>query len=233
MRKVSSCFLLMFCIAVGAAGCADKDEKRVAGRTASASTAPTTTVAVSLMRSTVVEAGTGLATSTFVARIDAPEALGVALRTPTNEELPLEASDGGGFVLSLTGPATAQDERFPRGGYTAVVDLPSGRDATTTVLLREPPAPPTLLAPTDLSIVDPARLVVRWFGTSTRHDVRVVDHASGEVLYLARDVGEQHLALPALEGGRRLRLEVLAVDAPFGAPSRAAAGVAVVVDGAP
>lgn len=232
MRRVSSCFLLMFCIAVGAAGCADKDEKRVAGRTASASTAPTTTVAVSIMRSTVVEAGTGLATSTFVARISAPEALGVALRTPTNEELPLEAAEGD-FVLSLTGPATALVERFPRGGYTAVVDLPTGRDATTTVLLREPPAPPTLLAPTDLSIVDPARLVARWFGSSTRHDVRIVDHASGEVLYLARDVGEQHLALPALEGGRRLRLEVLAVDAPFGAPARTATGVAVVVDGAP
>lgn len=230
MLRVSSYFLLMFCNAVGVAGCADKDEKRVAGRTASASTAATTTVAVSIMRSTVVEAGTGLATSTFDVRVDAPEALGVALRTPTNEELPLEASEGG-FVLSLTGPATALIERFPRGGYTAVVDLATGRDATTTVLLRESPAAPTLLAPTDLSIVDPARLVVRWFGTAARHDVRVVDHASGEVLYLARDVGEQHLALPALEGGRRLRLEVLAVDAPFGAPSRAAAGVAVVVDG--
>lgn len=230
MLRVTSCFLLMGCLAAGAAGCADKDEKRVAGRTASASTAPTTTVAMSIMRSAVVEAGTGLATSTFDVRIEAPEALAVALRTPTNEELPLEAAEGG-FVLSLTGPATALVERFPRGGYTAIVDLPSGRDATTTVLLREPPAAPTLLAPTDLSIVDPTRVVVRWFGTSARFDVRVVDHVSGAVVFVARDVGEQHLALPALEGGRRLRLEVLAVDAPFGAPGRAAAGVAVLVDG--
>lgn len=233
MSRVSSSVLLMIVVASGVAGCADEDEKRVSGRTASASVAPVTTVVMSIMRATIVEAATGLAESTLEVRVDAPEALAVALRTPTNEELPLERAEGEGFVLLLTGPATTLHERFPRGGYTAVVDLPTGRDATTTVLLRDPPATPTLLSPADLSIVDPTNVVVRWFGTSARHDVRVVDVATGEVLHVARDVTERHLSLPPLEGGRRLRLEVLAVDAPFGALSRAAAGVAVLVDGGP
>lgn len=42
------------------AACADKDEKRVAGRTTSASTAPTATYVAALRRTRVIEAATGL-----------------------------------------------------------------------------------------------------------------------------------------------------------------------------
>lgn len=221
-------------VALLLAACADKDEKRVAGRTVSASTAPVTTLVASVRRTRLVEAATGLRTFHLDAWVEAPDARAVALRTPTNEELPLERLDDR-FVLAVEGDEGALAARFPRGGYTWVLDVAAGRDATSTVLLRDPPAAPTLLAPTDMSVVSVDALVVRWVGDEVRHDVRILDASSGEEVHTARDLTEPSYLVPAgaLAPGRRYRVEVLAADAPWGAPTRAASGVAVLVDGVP
>ncbi len=226
--------VISVCAAV-VAGCADKDEKTVAGRTTSASTAPSTTLVAALRRTRVVEAGTGATTARLAARVEAPDARAAWLRAPTQEELPLEALAPGVFAAELEGDEALLAARFPRGGYTWVLDLAAGRDATATVLLRDAPPPPTLLAPTDLALVAVDALVVRWAGDAERHDVRIVDVASGDEVHAARDLTGRHHVVPAgvLSAGLRYRVEVLAADGPLGAATRASSGVAVLVDGAP
>lgn len=218
--------------ACGAAflGCGSDDDKTVAGRTSSTSTAAETSWGVELRRERLVEAATGAVSGRFQARVEAPRAEGAALRTPRGEELPLERVEGV-FVLREEGPAATLEERFPAGGYTFLLDLAAGRDVTGTLLARELPAPPTLLAPLDRTLLSADEgLLVRWGGLAARHDLRLVVVESGQVVHEVRGLleGEHRVSPGVLVPGQRHRLEVLAVEGP--AQVRAAAGVSLEVD---
>ena len=229
MKRTIWCLVVAACGAT-VAGCSKDDDKTVAGRTVSSSTAPETSWVVELRRERVIEAATSAARASFLIRIEAPEAPQVVLRTPSGEELPLLAGEGE-HRLREEGPAEALEARFPPGGYTLLLDLPSGRDATGTLLARPLPAAPTLLAPQDRALVSADEpLLVRWGGEGLRHDLRLVPVAGGEPVWEARGVTgrEQRVPVEALTPGARLRVEVLAVDGQ--GPVRAAAGVAIEVD---
>lgn len=234
MRRFLGGGLVVLVCGACAAGCGSDDDKQVAGRTASESAAPVTSWESSVRRTRVVDAATGTVSVRFEARIEVAGASAAFLRTPTGEELALEAGDAA-FEVAAEGGAASVETRFPAGGYSFIVEQPAGRDASGTILAGPFPSGPTLLAPTEGALLRADELTVRWAGIAPRHDVRVVDATSGDVVHERRDSFEREDRVPAelLAGGGRFRIEVLAVDAPAGARARSSAGVAIHVDVAP
>lgn len=234
-------------------GCAEKDEKRVQGRTVSASTAPGTSLVVALRRTLLVEQSTGVGAARAELLLHTPRiadgALAAHLRLPDEAEVELVPGGGlsvldggagpdeGGFAWSITGDEGLLLEGHARaGGYTVVVELAPGPDGdrrpTTTVVAGPPPALPHIVSPLDLARVPAGDLTVTWSSGAARHDVVVRDAATGAEVYAARDL--LNVRAHVVPGGAlpagRLRLEVLGVDAVAAARVRTACGASVLVD---
>lgn len=245
-------------IVAGLLGCAEKDEKRVQGRTVSSSTAPGTSLVVALRRTLLVEQATGVGIARAELLLHTPRiadgALAAHLRLPDGGEVELVAGGGlsiadggagpdeGGLAWSATGLEELLLEGVARaGGYTVVVDLAPGpegdRHPTATLVAGPLPALPHIVTPVDLSRAPAGDLAVGWSSGAARHDVVVRDAATGAELYAARDLlnVRSHVvpggALAAAgERGARLRIEVLGVDAVATARVRTASGASVLVD---
>src|SRR5688572_24717383 len=102
---------LVVCAAVAASlGCAEKDEKRVQGRTVSSSTAPGTSLVVALRRTLLVEQATGVGAARAELQLHTPRvqdgALAGHLRLPDGSEV--ELVPGGG--LSVADGGSRPDE---------------------------------------------------------------------------------------------------------------------------
>lgn len=234
-------------------GCAEKDDKRVQGRTVASSTAPGTSLVVALRRTLLVEQATGVGAARAELLLHTPRladgALAAHARLPDGSEVELvpggglSVADGGAgadeeaFAWSSTGPEELLLEgRARAGGYTIVVDLAPGPDGdrhpTATLVAGPPPALPHIVAPVDLARAPAGDLTVAWSSGAARHDVVVRDAASGAEVYAARDLlGVRVHVVPAgaLPAGR-LRVEVLGVDAVASARVRTACGASVLVD---
>ncbi len=218
-------FGFLVALLAAAAGCSDSasDGRTVAGRTGSAApsvVAPDVAALTSLRLVTTTDgAGT---TARAEATLVIEDASGAALRLPggaIEERLLADPTTPGRFSLAVDGTPADVAARFPAGTYAFVIESATGAQPAVSVVLEEPPGPATatVLAPADGGVASSGpTLAWSWAGAGQGFfDVTVVDDATGDVAYTARDVlGTTH-ALPAgaLAPGRSWRLVLSASTA--------------------
>jgi hypothetical protein len=227
--------VLGFLVAVvaAAAGCSSSSEdgRTVAGRTGSAApsvVAPDVAALTSLRLVTTTDGAATTARAEATLVVDG--ARGAALRFPggdLEERLLADPTTPGRWTLAVDGAPADVAARFPAGTYAFVVETTDGSQPAVTVLLGDGPwpAPALVLGPADGSSGASAGPTIAWSWAGAEQasfDVSVLDDATGDVVYAARDVlGSTH-ALPAgtLAPGRAWRLVLSASTATSAAGAR-------------
>lgn len=217
-----------------AAGCSDSSSdggRTVAGRTGSAApsvVAPDVAALTSLRLVTTTDGATTTARAEATVVVD--DASGAALRFPggeAEERLLAAPTAPGRFSLAVDGTPADVAARFPAGTYAFVIESAGGAQPAVSVVLDDAswPAAAVALGPADGSSGAPSGPTLAWSWTGQGQgffDVTVLDDATGDVAYAARDVlGTTH-AVPAgaLPPGRTWRLVLSASTRPSAAGAR-------------
>lgn len=222
-----------------AAGCSNSggsDGRTVAGRTGSTAPSVVAPDVAALTSLRLVTTTDGAATTAHAeATLVVADASGAALRLPggaTEERLLADPTTPGRFSLTVDGPQADVAARFPAGTYAFVIEATTGAQPAVSVVLDDAawPAPATILGPADGSSGASSGPTIAWSWAGSGQglfDVSVLDDATGDVAYAARDLlGTTH-TLPAgsLASGRTWRLVLSSSTASTAAGARREARV--------
>ncbi|MEZ6185927.1 MAG: hypothetical protein R3F62_13070 [Planctomycetota bacterium] len=225
-------------VALGAlAGCSDKSDKVVAGRTRSLSSVTSATAVASeasLELRRTREQVTGAETTVVAARLVNSGASEAALRFPDGTEERLEADASGALAITVRVPATTPASELS-GAYSLLwFDALGSRRSVSLIATAGFPPYPTFTAPAEHALVDPeaTHLEWSWEGTAGLFDVAVRDAppASPELRYSASGLVEPSHDVQGLPAGRFERLEVAVGDVPSGRSVRWVSATTLDVD---